>query len=163
MKVKVSNRKVLEIQSAIEQLGSQKVDVHFAYALAKNKGIIEKEVTALKEAGKWSQEYSEYEGQRVKLCHKHAIKNPDGTPKIIGPIYLMQDQEAFDKDLDKLRAKNKKIIDEQEARNKKFEDILKEEVEIDFHNIKLSSIPKEISPDIMSLLFPMIIEDEQAE
>ena len=163
MKVKISNRKVLEIQSAIEQLGSQKVDVHFAYALAKNKGMIEKDVNALKDTGKWSKEYSDFEGQRQKLCIKHAIKNPDGSPKIIGPIYIMQDQDAFDKELDKLRAKNKQIIEDQEARNKKFEDILKEEVEIDVYGIKLSYIPKEISPDILSTLLPLVIEDEQAE
>jgi len=157
--LKLKKRRVLEIHAIVEQFGKEKLDVCFAYALAKNKALLEKEVTALRTAGKWLDDFAEYDKQRLDLCRLHAKKDENNLPMAKMNMFIIADQVKFDKELDEIRKKYKKAITEQEKRDKDLEKILDEEVEVEFFPIRFSCLPKEIGQDVMTILLPLVVEE----
>lgn len=163
--MKITKRKILEINAALDRLGAQKVGVKFAYGLAKNRKLIEAEVAALKEASKPTPEFLEFEAKRQKLCERYAVKKENGAPMTVdygggSGIYIIEPikQKEFDRELDALKTENEEVIDDQEKRNKQVEEILKDEVDIEFCKMKLDAFPEEMEVAVISLLYPLIEE-----
>jgi hypothetical protein len=161
--LKLKKREILGIYGAMTQIGNQKADVNFAYAIAKNKKTLEPEVTALQEAGKPSEEYIAYENERMKIATKYAQKDEKGNPVMKGNGLFIEPANVagFDKESEKLNDKHKKVIAEQEKRNKDVETLLNTEMTVELYPIKFDSVPKEITPLVVEILLPLIVVDEE--
>ena len=156
MKVKVSKDKLVQMWNALSEIGKGKTKVKFSYAVARNKSIIEPEIKALTEAQKLVPEYQEYDTERLKMCREMAKKDENGAPKMLGVEFDIEDREAFDKKVEKLQKKHKKVIDEQKLRIDQFNELIKEEIEIDFYTIKAEFLPEDIEANYLELMMDFI-------
>lgn len=140
------------------------VGVQFAYAVAKNKAHCEQEIKAMEEAGKPTEEYQEYEKERKELCEKHALKDEHGRPRVetLSPVvqrYVgLEENEKFQKELEKLNKKHQKVLDAREKQVKDYLKFCEEEIEIDVHQIALDVVPEKITVGQLEEIMPMIKE-----
>src|SRR6056297_289326 len=87
----------------------------FAYAVFKNKDIIEKEIEYFNQLKKEPHpELQNYEQERTALCVNHSRKDENGNPKQVngpqGEQYDIEDMEAFQKDFSELQQKYPEVI-----------------------------------------------------
>lgn len=169
MSEKLTNQDVLNLNQALNTVGNLS-GVKFAYAVNKNKTLIEVEVEALKEAQKQSDKFQEFTKKRLELCNRLGDKDEKGNPKMkptmIDGIIIKGSQDfvieankvEFDKELEALRVEYKESIDEREAQIKKFNEMLTEESTFTPHKIKLSDVPANITVDQMKSLINLIEE-----
>ena len=156
--MKVKKRNLFLILSVIDDLSNKQVSPRFGYALAKNKAKIKDEVEAIKEVGKFSDDYKRFEAERAKLCNEYGEKNEDGTPKIENNVYVIVNKDEFDNKFKELREQNKDVIAEQEKRMQEVETILDEEIDIEWYRIKLEWFPEYMMQSQIEILADMIDE-----
>lgn len=138
----------------------------FSYGIAKNKRIIEEEITILRETFKPSKEYEDFNKKRIELCVKHSTKGKDSNPVMIkdpitkNEVFSMvgDDKKKFNSEFDKLKKENIKFIDENDKQMLENEELLKEESNINLFKIKSVDIPDEISCAQMDIILELIEE-----
>lgn len=149
--------KILELSRALNGVGRLS-GVAFSYAVAKNIRLIQPEIEALQKAIEPSKEFSEYDQEREKLAIKHAKKDEKGNPVIENNQYVLEDKEAFDKEFEKLKEKNKEVLAGRTKQAEDFDKLLLEEVEVKLYKVKLENIPKEITTAEMNSILDIIEE-----
>lgn len=130
--------------------------VKVAYAVAKNKSIIEREIKLIEESTKPSDNQKEFQNKRIELCKEFASKNEDGSPVMTQSGYLIKDQEAFNKAYDELKDQNPKAVEELEKINSDRKELLETECGINLHKIKLCDLPEDIKVRQTEILMPII-------
>ena len=103
----------------------------FAYGIAKNIRIIKEEIKTINEA---TSDYQNYEKEKFELVKSHA-KKEDG--KMIGH-YVMEDYDKFEKEIEKLKSKHKKAIDN-------YEEFLDTNCETKLWDIDFEDLPDDIT------------------
>lgn len=160
---KLTKQQVIELQSALNSVGNLS-GVKFAYAVARNKAKIQGEIEAITAAQKASPEFAEFEEKRIELAKKYAKKNDKGEFELIdgpeGKSFSVEDKDGFNKEFESLKAEYKETLDAREKQKVDFENLLKEEIELDLYTIPFSSVPEDIKADQMSGLLPIIEEDK---
>ena len=157
-------RDLLRLNNAIVAIENRKFTATFSLFLATNKIKVKEVVEILQKLKEPSEEYKNYDGERVKLAKDHADKNADGTAKIDNQNFIIKDQvDAFKIALDKLREKYRDIIKDQEQQSKDFEEILDEEVKYDGRKIKVEDIPDDIEPAVIEVLLIANLIDNQEQ
>ena len=136
------NRELPDILQAIYKCMDIKGE-KFAYALLKNKVLVENKLKSIYDIMKTSEEFNEYDKKRVELAEKYAKKDEDGNPKNDGKKYDIDNKEEFEKEVSKLKEENAELIKEQEEKNKLYELEMDKESDVEFHKVK--AIPKDIS------------------
>src|SRR3990167_10828895 len=102
----------------LNRLGDLK-GVKFAYAVSKNINLIKTEIDLLEKAIAPSEEYKKVDELRVAICEKYAKKDENGKVIIKDNAYDIEDTEAFEAELKKLKEEYKKEFD---ARDKQVEE-----------------------------------------
>ena len=158
------NSDLVRILSGLGSVGNLKGKavnrVKFAYAVAKNKRLVQAEVEDLKSGLKPSKEYEKFEEDRIALCVKHSEENAEGKPIFIDNHYRIKDQKAFDKAFKSLKKKYEKAIDMREESFDNYNKILKEETKLELHLIDYENIPDDITPDQIGNIFEIIREEK---
>lgn len=112
--------------------------VDFAYAVFKNKRLVENKLMEVDFIKNVSQEIIEYENIRVGYCNQYSKKDLEGNPIIENEIYLIEEdkKDEFKSKMDELYQKYIPFI---EARQKQI-DLFNEKMnkEIDFEFVKLN-------------------------
>ena len=159
---KFTKRELFALFTGLRVLGNLK-GVRFAYAVAKNTNIIKPEIEALQEALKGSDEFLEFEKQRVELAKKHAKKDENGKPLSEGGSFVMENEDKFNVLLEKLKysSKFKSVTKEREDQLKNWEKLMDEESELVLYSIALDSVPEEITTEQMVVISELITEDEE--
>ena len=143
--------------NAVGHLGGAK----FAYAVARNISKLQPEIDALNKAYAASEDFVAYDKERAQLAESHATK-VDGKPQktVENGIakYVIEDQEKFDKDLKVLQEKHKEAIDKRQKQLDDFQEILKEETEIELYAIPPEYIPENIKAQEMAGILLIIDE-----
>jgi len=133
----------------------------WSYAVARNITKLKPEVEALQKAYSADKDFVEFENKRIELAQKHAVKEK-GNPKKIkignNEEYIIADKDKFNKELTPIQKKYKKAIDERKKQIDDFNDILKEEIEIDLYMVSSEYIPEGITPAQLSNIMPIIEE-----
>ncbi len=120
--------------------------VKFAYARAKNKKLVLAELELLKNVMKDSDEFIEYDKKRIELCEEYCTKDDKGKPVIKNRKYDgLTKNEEFTKKLNELNEKYKEVIDEKKKRAEEYKKLLDEEIDFEFHKIKLQDVPEDIT------------------
>lgn len=151
------NEKLQALYQGVESVSGLK-GVRFAYAMARNKLALKRELETLQEAIKASDKFIEYDKKRVDLCEQYADKDDKDEPKLENNEYVFSkaNKVKFDKELDKVREEYKTVIDERTAQLKEFGELLKKESEFKPYMIAYESVPEEITTDAMSRIIELI-------
>ena len=119
--------------------------LEFAYAVFKNKQLIDNRLMDVEFIKNVTPQVVEYEKIRVTLCENFADKDPNGKPIIENDTYIISDKDSFKIKMDELLEKYKPFVDERmeqiELFNKKMNDI----VDFQFIKIKKEQIPPQIN------------------
>ena len=149
------------LQSGLADVGKLQ-GVKFAYAVARNLQIIKREMEALQEAIKPSDDFSDFEKKRLELCRKHADKNEKGDPIIIGSEFSIQDRQSFDIDLENLRDNHHDVCELRERQVEEYEQLLEETCDLDLHKIAKDNLPENITAEQIFGIID-IIENDNSE
>jgi len=171
----MTNRECLDMLGALhlmDQVSPALLHVRLAYAVAKNKRKLSEIEEDIKALLKQSEGYSKFIDEKTKLLQKHAERDDKDRPvtKIInsieGPIenYTLRGGSGpgspFAKDLEKLKLKHKKEIEEREEQVKKYNQFLEEKSDFDPHMITEDLLPEKGIPQAaMNGLIFMIKEE----
>ena len=152
-------RQLFDAQKSFMQLMDVKGE-KFAYAVLKNFNTVKVHLKALQEDLKAvemtkTEEFDKFLQERENIAIKHAKKNEAGEP-ITTLIdrggqqiekYVVQDEEAFKKEIDEFNETNKDLIDRRQVEEREYQDaenrILDEEIQVEFHKVK--KLPETIS------------------
>lgn len=149
-------RELFDLLAGFEAVGSLR-GVKFAYAVAKNRDCVMREVRPLQQSIEPSKEIAEYEEERVKLCLVHCQKDEGGKPLIQNGVYVgVNGNPEFEKALEELKEKFQEALDKQEKDKAEYDRLLDEEVEIEFHLLQFVDVPKEITAAQMISIFPIM-------
>ena len=136
--------------------------VKFAYAVAKNKKLIEEEVEALNEGLNPSEKFKEYDEKRVELAKEHAEKDEDGNAVMVGEENIksfdIKDIAKFTKDLEKIQEEYKTELEARDKQLKDYEKLMDEDTKLELQKVKLENVPEEITGEQLELISEIIEE-----
>lgn len=141
----MKKRELYNCLQALESVKDLK-GIKFAYVSLKNKKKIEEEIKLFEEIVKPNPKFEEYEQNRIKLCEKHSEKNENGKPIILQDKYKITDEIKFNSELDELKKDYNSVINERIKQINDYNEMLEEELNIEFEKINFDSIPENISP-----------------
>lgn len=153
----MTKQEVLNLFNGLNKVGSL-VGVKFAYGVSKNIAKLKLEVDALEKSLEASEAYKTYDQLRIELCKEHAKKDTDDKPIIKDNNYVMESDDEFEAEFEILKEENHVVIAAREAQLEEYRDLLKTDVSVDLHKIKLEDVPAEITTAEMFGILP-IIED----
>ena len=181
--MKVKNRKLFELETLIGDYGDVKHGKTM-WMLARNTTIIKPFIEDVRGLTKSTDAMKKYEEARAELAKKFADKDEDGNPiQEINPRterlqYVISRLGAYEAARIKMfNGEHKQAKLDQEEISKRGDELLEEEVEVDFYRIDRNKIPGFRDDDdddngiIMAKDMPLLIElgivyeteDEEAE
>jgi len=153
---------LVQIWGVLNGLKEMKTTAKGAYGISKNKGIVTIEIEAIEEAQKNKEvpeEIKEFEKERIALCQELADKDEDDQPVVNGNEFqILENRPAFNEKLAELHAKYKEALDTIKKQDETFKEFLKEEIEINFHTIKIDDIPNDVTAQQLEILDKIIID-----
>lgn len=158
--MELKKKKIIEIWNTLENLKGSEYNRKFSYGIVRNKKILRDEIESLQEAQVPSDEYISYEKQRITLCEKYADKDENGNAIQFKKQYIFSViQPEFKEAMEKLVQENEKVLNDFRKKEKEFEDILEEEVDLSIYQMDLDVFPEEIDPGILESLEVFIKEE----
>jgi len=162
----MTNLELLELYSALDLKELNNLaGVKFSYAVAKNLNSLLPDIKSIEATLKFSKLYDAYEKERIELAKKHAKKEAGKPVKEIViengrkiERFVLENTEKFNKELEVLRTKHKKALDEREKQISQYEDLLKEEVKVKLYKVNLKDVPKDITPGQIKGIYAIIEE-----
>lgn len=133
-------KELYPLYSALQALSSAG-GARFAYAISKNKKLIQEELELVEKSLVQSDKYKEYEQKRVELCTKHANKDKDGNPMMLENVFSIADMEQFSKELKELQSGYTAELEEHLKKVEEYNKLLEMDTEITFFKIKLEILP----------------------
>lgn len=152
--MKYKRKQLLSLYQSLKSVGNLK-GVKFAYAVSKNLQLLESEIKSINEAQKPSEKFQAYDKARVELAKKHA-KTEEGKPVVKNNSYVIENEKAFNEELETLKTEHKEALDEREVQLNEFKELLKGEVEIELHKVKMDDVPADITVTQMEGIFAII-------
>lgn len=157
--MKLKKLEVIRLWNAIEACKEHK-NTKFIYATLRTQKKLEVEVEVLTALSTPSKKYNEFQQARLELCKKHCEKKGI-APIIENGEFQFSDasRKMFDVEIIALRERYKDWIDERDEQMREYDQALKEEIDIDIHQVPLMYIPEKLDASILSGLMPMIMEE----
>lgn len=155
----MKKKELLEFNQGLHSVANLK-GVKFSYAVARNMKTAEKEIEAINKSLEPYEGYKEFEDKRLELCKEFAKKEM-GNPVIKNDKYIIDEdrKELFDENVEGLKKIYKESIDERKKQVDEFNKMLDEdEVNIFIHKVDFEELPKDLTPNQMLLIMPMIAE-----
>lgn len=170
--------KIKQVDSLLAGIGSvaDLPGVKFAYAMSKNAKALQKESEALSEARAKidsDEKYVEFSNKREDLCKKYAdrddkdepvmeniVKNQQGQMVSGNYVFNEENKKKFDKEVKKLIADSKDIMDARDEKIKEFNELLEKESEFVPFKVALSDVPEEITTKSLNTIIDLIQDDE---
>jgi len=118
--------------------------LEFAYAVFKNKQLIDNKLMEVDFIKNVSPEVIEYEEKRVKLCEEYANKDDKGMPIIENDLYIITDKDTFKAKMDALLTQYKPFVEERQKQIELFNDKMNNTVDFQFVKIKKEQIPPQV-------------------
>jgi len=115
----------------------------FIYAMSKNVDKVESEVKAItKQMTPPKDDTRQYQEKLNEIQRKYADRDNQGRTVAIGNNFVIGDKlEEYISERDKLRAEFKTIVEILEKLEETNEDILREEIEIEIHQVSFKVFP----------------------
>lgn len=119
--------------------------IEFAYAVFKNKQLIDSKLMEVDFIKNVSPEVVEYEEQRVFICEQFSKKDGTGKSIIENDLYDIDNKEEFKIKMDELYNKYKPFVEERMKQIEIFNQKMNQKVELPFVKIKKEEIPPQIT------------------
>jgi len=150
----MKNKEIFSLRETLNEVEHINGKV-FAYAIFKNKAILDAEIEAINSVRvEPGEEFAEYDKQRIELCESHSEKDENG--KIIfdykpngQQAFKIIDHEKFGVDYEKLVTKYKDLIDEVNLHANEFAEFLEKDTDIILRKISIADLPDEISASFL--------------
>lgn len=161
--IKLTKNEMISLYRGLHAVGNLS-GPRFVYVVARNRDYLQKEVDAIQKSLEPYENFQEFEEKRVELAKKHAKEDEEGNPVVIGKgnqsKFDIEDQEAFDKELEKLKEEYQEAIDEREKQQEEFNDSMEDEIELLLLELKQEDLPEEITANQLSALIPILKTDD---
>lgn len=164
LELKLTRKEVIELNNGLLSNGNLS-GIGFVYVISKNISILKPEIESIQKAREKASENSdgikEYEKKRMDMAKKYAKKDPDGNPvtqrngKALS--YVIDNEEMFNREFEKLRESYKDEITEKEKVEKEFNDFLDESINISLVPLHKDDLPHGINVNQLSSIFTIII------
>ena len=150
----MKNKDLLDLSAALESINSEGCNAKFKYAVARNKKIIESQVSILRDTLKLSDEYIKLENERLAICNKYCERDESGAPVMSNSSFVMklETKEQSDKEIGDFLEKNKSIYDSEMTKSQELASILDEDTAVDLYKINIDSVPDAIKQAEMDIL-----------
>jgi hypothetical protein len=142
----------------LNTLSSKEMKAKAAYGIAKNLMKVEQEIKSIQKAQEkvhQDPKVIEFEHKRIELCKTFSNKDEAGNAKTIGQRYDIPAENilAFEAEVQKLRDGEYKEVMEQKDKNEtEWMELMKEEIDIEIHEISLNFLPDSITPQQIRIL-----------
>ena len=152
----MKNKELNDFMSVLNKYSNIK-GREFAYAVYKNKSIIEGEMKILDQLKRQPHpEFQNYENERTILCIMHSEKDEAGNPLVENQRYKILKHEDFNKEFEDLRLKYIDVIQDLESAEREFVDFMEKDSPVELYKIHFSDLPSDISGSEIAELNPMI-------
>lgn len=118
--------------------------IDFAYAVFKNKQLIDNKLSEVDFIKNVSPQIVEYEEKRVQLCEEFAKKDSNGKSIIENDLYVIDNKEMFKVKMDDLLNEYRPFVEERQKQIEIFNNKMNEESKIEFVKIKKEQIPPQL-------------------
>lgn len=157
--MKLKKLELIRLWNAIEACKEHK-NTKFIYSTLRTKKLIADEVEMLTALSAPSKKYNEFQTQRIEACKKFC-EQEDGAPVIKNGEYFFTDagRKLFEAELTKLKKRFKDWIEERDEQMRTYDITIKEEVDVDVHQVDLCHVPENLDASVLSGLMPLIMEE----
>ena len=160
----------LVMSAGLMIVDAPKMKARFSYTVSRNKGLLEPVIKSLEEMVKPTEEHAKFIAERKKILREFAKKDDNGDPIVrIDNVngqqketYLIpgisDEKNEFNVKLDKLKKRFKRELDEQESKEKEYNEHL-DKVATDFFPIMVDwkLVPEQgLSQQAMDGVFFMV-------
>lgn len=143
---------VINLWAIFNRFENEKYNILFSYFIAKNKIKLKDEILLIEQAKQPSDEYLEFDKQRVDLALKYCDRDENEKPKIFEKNYVItENKKEFDEELIKLRDSFSNVINEREQQMQDYIDFLNKDVDIELESVSLEHLPPNIEPKILEV------------
>lgn len=162
----ITKREATELFQNLQSVGNLS-GPRFVYVIAKNISILKDEIKALNEAQKPTDEFMEFDKERVELAKQFAAKDKDGKPRTFmdgnQSKFVIEDIDAFEKAAKKLKKEHKEAVEAREKQMEDFNKIMEEEIDIHLYGLNQEDLPEDITARQLSGIFLLMNEEEVEE
>ena len=161
--MKINRIKLVTLFNVLGNLAMVPANLKFHYARAKNVAKLADEVEIIKNLAKPFENYVEYESKRIALCRElcEYVGNP-AEPHIVNGNYQFSDDNKVivEDKIKELQKEFSEVIAEDQQRQSELKEFLDQEIDIDFHMIKMDLVPDQVTlTGIESDALSLIIEE----
>jgi len=158
--MKIKRSQLFRIQEVIQGLGKSNT-FKFGYACAKNLRLVKREIEDMQKALEPDEQVGEFEKERILLCQKFSKKEGE-NPIITGNRFEIDEtkMDEFNAEIRELRGKYKETLMLNDQKMEAYNKALREEIDINFHLVKLEDVPPEMKPDELEVILDWIIPSE---
>lgn len=153
----MTNREMIQLNSALDRVSHIR-GKKFAYAVYKNKKLIEEELKIFDKLKRDPHpDYPAYEQERKSLCELHSKKDENGNAlKTADGKYDIENTEKFKEEHAVLEEKYKDALEHLNEATKDFEKFLNEEANVELVKVTIEDFPEDIDANILITLKSMI-------
>lgn len=130
---------------------------NFSYALIKNIKAIEQDINKLNEVIKPTEEFLQFEQERLAICQSHSIKDDNGDPLLNGDEFQIENIEKFNEDLIPLKTKYQDMLNYRQEQIEKYNSLLDQEIEMELVKIGPDDLPDTITPNEIEDIYPILL------
>lgn len=129
----------------------------FAYAVFKNKSLVEQELKVFEELRKEPHpDYQNYENERMIVCINYSKKDDNGNPVINNNQYIIEDWTGFNGDMKEITDKYKEVVEDMENTQKEYNIFMEKEATLNFIKVKYEDIPNDVDANLLQKIQFMI-------
>jgi hypothetical protein len=153
---------VLNLPQVFESLKNAK-GLGFAYALMKNKKIIEAEKENLKNTLPTSEDYQKFLTEMNALIKDYCVEQTGDSPILLESVELLEgkDKIEFENEVKKLQTSYAEAISERKANIDEYQSFIKDDSDVEFYRINESYLPDESTMHELIMLSELINFEER--
>lgn len=146
----MKNKEIFTFRTALNEVDYIKGKV-FAFAVFKNKEILDQEIKALNEIKKEPHpDYINFENERMLLCQNHSEKDANNNPVMTynpdgSQAYKILDITNFNIEYNVLAEKYKSVLDDMTEAKRSYNELLEKESDIQLKKVNYKDLPEDVN------------------
>ena len=134
---------LFNLMKVFDEIKEMPSNPKFAYAVAKNRKMVDDEVQLVRDAIKPNDDMSAYDTKRIELCREYAQLDDDSNPVIHNSNFVIDPErlQEFNEKIEALREEHRETLDAHKERLIEADKLLKEECDVDFHRVSIDVFP----------------------
>lgn len=157
MLTKMKHGEIFQAAATLASLDKLQVKRRLAYALAKNKTLVDREVKAVEEAKKFpGEDREDFKAWRVKareIAEKYAALDANGKPIMSNGNMRLENPQAYQEELaGYMESECPQLKADFATHDKELGEFLDGDFEIDLHDMYLDDLPEQLTASTLGIL-----------